>query len=171
VRPAQRGRNLIPPPCVSIDTRRRQGIDDIKPSHFEILATDVSNEALQTAISGRYDQISVTRGLADIYRDRYFNRDGRFWTLQEEIKNAVNFRHFNLKDSFVPLGRFDIVFCRYVTIYFYEEFKKLVLDKIASALTTGGVLFLGNSELFADHWDSFNPQEHKGGIYYRVKEC
>jgi len=91
--------------------------------------------------------------------------------MEEDIRNAVNFKPFNLKDSFQTLGKFDIVFCRYVTIYFYDELKRLVLNKIASALNSGGVLFLGSSELFPDHCDSYDSLEHKGGIYYRIKEC
>jgi len=149
----------------------RRGVDDIGLFDFEILATDISQAALQIARIGRYDNISAMRGLDDTYRNRYLKREGQVWVIDERLKKAVSFQQFNLCKSFLLLGQFDIIFCRYVTIYFFEEFKKEVLRKMASALNPKGVLFLGNSEIFSEPGEDFVVEEYKGGVYYRVRRC
>lgn len=146
----------------------RHGISDIKLSHFEILATDISQAALQMAEKGMYDNVSILRGLDDTYRSEYLKQEGFVWFLDERLKKAVQFRQFNLQNSFLSLGQFDIIFCRYVTIYFSKEFKQEVLKKAVSVLNHRGVLFLGNSEIFSDRMERFELVEHKGGIYYRL---
>ena len=147
----------------------RNKINDIKLAHFEILATDISQAALQVAKTGKYDSISVQRGMDDTYKLRYLKQLNRTWIIDEKIKNAVQFHQFNLLKSFLLLGNFDVILCRYVTIYFFEELKKEVLRKMASALNSGGVLFLGNSEIFSDYKENFLMEEYMGGVYYRVK--
>lgn len=146
----------------------RYNINDLQLSHFEILATDISRTALHLAETGKYDNIAITRGLTDPDRSSYLQQEGRAWILDERLKKAVQFRHFNLQNSFLSLGQFDIIFCRYVTIYFSEEFRQEVFRKIASVLNPRGVLFLGNSEMFLDYRENFELVEHKGGIFYRI---
>lgn len=150
---------------------KRHGIGDIRLSDFEILATDISPAVLEAARTGRYDNISVMRGLDDDYRSRYMRQEGRHWVVDEKITGAVNFKQLNLCNSFLLLGRFDVIFCRYVTIYFFEELKSQVLRKMASALNHRGVLFLGNSEIFADYRENFVSEEYKGSVYFRVARC
>lgn len=147
----------------------RYGGYDISPSFFEILATDISGTVLDIADMGKYDSISITRGLSSEYRDDYFDNKGRVWRLCESIKERVKFQRFNLQDSFTSLGKFDIVFCRYVMIYFSGGLQKEVLEKIASILNPGGILFLGSSEIFPDYRNHFELVQHKSGVYYRVK--
>jgi len=148
----------------------RNKINDIKLAHFEILATDISQAALQVAKTGKYDSISVQRGMDDTYKLRYLKQLDRTWIIDEKIKKAVQFHQFNLLKSFLLLGNFDVILCRYVTIYFFEELKKEVLGKMASALNSGGVLFLGNSEIFSDYKENFLMEEYMGGVYYRIKK-
>ena len=88
------------------------------PESFEILATDISHSVLETAKAGKYDDVSISRGLDLEYRSRYFSREGKTWVLDKGIRDRVEFKQFNLQNNFVALGRFDAVFCRYVTIYF-----------------------------------------------------
>lgn len=146
----------------------RQGLKDIDLSRFEILASDISQTALQVAASGKYDDISMSRGLSDYYKEKYFNQRGRSWVLTENIKKAVQFRQFNLRETFLPFHKFDIVFCRYVTIYFSEEFKREVFQKLVPVLSPGGFLFLGNSEILPEGMKEYETLKHKEGIYYRV---
>lgn len=147
----------------------RHEIKDVTLGQFEILATDISNSVLQMAKRGKYDSISMARGLDISYRDRYFKQDGRIWILEERIKNAVHFVQFNLQKSFSNFGKFDLVFCRYVAIYFSESFKKEIFKKIASSLVPRGVLILGNSEVFFDYKEDYEVEHYKNIVFYRVR--
>lgn len=127
---------------------RVRGISDVTLSRFEILATDISPTVLARAREGCYDEIAIQRGLDDSLRSRYFRREGAGYRLDERIRRAVTFRKFNLLDSFVPLGTFDVVFLRYVMIYFSEPMRQDVVRKLKTAVRPDGVLFLGASELY-----------------------
>ncbi len=147
----------------------RHRVSDVGLEQFEILATDISPTALQTAQAGRYDQLTISRGLDEHFLGRYFRQQGRYWTIKPELRSHVNFQQYNLRSSFKRLGRFDLIFCRYITIYFLEELGRELLQKMAEALTPGGILMLGNSEIYADHKASFHKVDYKGGVYYRKK--
>lgn len=147
----------------------KHGIKDVTLRHFEILATDISSSVLQMAKRGKYDSISMARGLELSYRDRYFKQEGRIWVLDEKIKNAVQFIQFNLQKSFSNFGKFDLVFCRYVAIYFSESFKKEVFKKIAFSLVSEGILILGNSEVFFEYKEDYEVAQYKNIVFYRVR--
>jgi len=149
----------------------QKGIKDISPTCFEILATDISKKALKIAQSGIYDNIAISRGLDEYYKRRYFSNGDKTWIISEDIRNSVVFRRLNLKNTFLGLGKFDIIFCRYVIIYFSQDLKAQVLDRLTRALNRpGGVLFLGNSEVYTEHKEYYTRMEHQGGVYYRIKE-
>ena len=145
------------------------GIKDISLDHFEIVATDISNTVLQMAKRGKYDSISMNRGLDASYRAQYFLQKERIWVLDDRIKQAVQFFHFNLQKSFIGFGKFDLIFCRYVAIYFSENFKKEVFKRIASSLTDRGILLLGNSEVFFEHKENYQAEHYKNAVFYRVR--
>lgn len=145
------------------------GITDVNLSAFEIMATDISQAVLQVAMAGRYDNISIMRGLEMGYRDRYFTNEGRVWILRDPIKKAVQFRQFNLQESFMKLGIFDVIFCRYVVIYFSETFKQELFGKIKSSLQRDGALFLGSSEVLSTYRQWFELEQYNNGIYYQVR--
>ena len=147
----------------------RKGLSGIPLSRFEIIATDISNTIVQMACRGRYDSISIMRGLGDEYRNLYFENSGKVWTISDRIKGAVNFRQFNLQDDFYPLGKFDVIFCRNVLIYFSEKLKREIAGKMTSVLEKGGILFIGSSELFAENNGRFAVEQYKDGFYYKVK--
>lgn len=145
------------------------GIYDVDSSKFEIVATDISGAVLDIAHNGKYDSISMTRGLDAYYKEKYFKNIGRAWMLDEKIKKRVEFKRFNLQEDYIPLGAFDIIFCRYVMIYFSNSLQKEVLEKIASVLTPQGVLFPGSSEIFPDYKKNFETIQFESGFYYRLK--
>jgi chemotaxis protein methyltransferase CheR len=146
------------------------GILDLNLSHFEILATDISRTVLQMAQAGRYDNISVLRGLDDTYKLKYFKNEGRIWVLNDKIRNAVRFQQFNLIKEFFPYYGSDIIFFRNVLIYFSDKLKKEMMGKIKASLRPGGALFIGSSELFTDHNLNFSKEQHNNGVYFRSKE-
>jgi chemotaxis protein methyltransferase CheR len=142
----------------------------IEPSHFEIMATDISPSALFLAKAGRYDENAMRRGLPEEMRNRYFHLDGPAWKVNDEVKNLVNFSKFNLQNAMEPLGHFDIVFCRYVTIYFAESFKKQIFSGIARLLAPSGHLVVSAVESLRGIADQFLPSTYAGGLYYQCDQ-
>lgn len=144
-------------------------IKDVSLNDFEIIGTDISAPILEIAKAGRYDPISIMRGLDPKLKDKYFENEGRVWIFKEEFKKHVKFRKFNLQDSFHSMGKFDVIFCRYVMIYFSQDFKREMTKKLAQSLKKNGVLFIGNSEIFPDYKNYFDVRQLDKGVYYQVK--
>jgi chemotaxis protein methyltransferase CheR len=89
--------------------------------------------------------------------------------VRPEIRKRIQFRELNLTKNFESLGRFDVIFCRNVLIYFSNELKKDIVDRMARALNPGGYLFLGSTESINQHTDRFQMQVTAGSIAYRLK--
>lgn len=143
---------------------------DLKKLRYEILASDISTSALRLAKMGRYESLAINRGLPPEYRDRYFKQDGRVWTIAPEVQQMVTLKKINLQDSFASLGRFDIILCRNVAIYFSDEFKRDLFGRFAKALHPGGIFFLGASESLASYSSAFDMKTGSAGVYYRVRD-
>jgi chemotaxis protein methyltransferase CheR len=124
-------------------------------------------------MAGRYDGLAMSRGLeADWrrFRDRYFQEDGRGTEISSEIKNRVKFKRFNLQDSFTQMGRFDVVLLRNVAIYFSEEFKRNIFERVADAMSPGGYLLLGSAETLIGLSDRFQNEAYGQARFYRLKD-
>lgn len=117
---------------------------------LDILATDLSTRAVETARNGRYSQFEVQRGLSTNLLLRHFHRDGASWRVNEHLRACIAFREFNLLSDYAALGGFDVIFCRNVLMYFEPDTKRAVLARLAGALNEGGYLFLGASETAAE---------------------
>lgn len=135
-----------------------------------ILGTDISTSALQTAQSGEYESLAIGRGLAKDRLDKYFKKiaDGRY-KINPDIAARVEFKNMNLMHSYNLLGKFDVVFCRNVLIYFSSDLKKDILNRIHSVLKPGGYLILGSSEALSNMHDKFTMIQCKPGIIYQSK--
>lgn len=112
-----------------------------------ILATDVSKKALAIGAAGIYDEERV-KDIPKTWLSMYFEKmpDGRY-IIRKEIKDRVLFRYFNLMEQFPFKRKFDIVFLRNVMIYFDDETKVKLLNKIYDAMEPGGYLFIGCTEI------------------------
>ena len=132
---------------------------------IDIVGTDISNDILSRAKSGTYSQFEVQRGLPVTLLVKYFVQVGDKWQLKPEIRNMVSYREFNLLTDLSQLGKFDVIFCRNVLIYFDQPTKALVLDKMAKLLPDDGVLFLGGAETVLGVTDKFRPMEGQRGVY------
>jgi chemotaxis protein methyltransferase CheR len=148
----------------------QHGIQDVSLRDFEITATDISYLALADAEAGCYDNISISRGLPDLNRMRYFKYEKEQWRIDQKIRNAVHFSWFNLQNRFSSLGKFDVIFCRYVLIYFSNSLKNSIHEEMARCLQQKGNLFLGSSELYPEYDNYFEMKNYRDGIYYEVKQ-
>lgn len=144
-------------------------INDIKLNQFEILATDISETAIEIAKAGRYDAISIMRGLEPSYKKQFFNKDGFVWELDQKIVKSVNFQKFNLQENFDNYNKFDIIFCRYVLIYFTNNLKENILYKLTKVIEDLGTLFLGSAEIYQNIEKHFKMENIGNGVYYRKK--
>ena len=131
----------------------------------EIVGTDISQEALTRARDGIYTQFEVQRGLPIQLLVKYFKQDGDKWQISPEIRAMVQYREFNLLGDLGTLGRFDVVFCRNVLIYFDQATKSSILNRISRVLTPDGLLYLGGAETVLGVSDRFEPLAGHRGIY------
>jgi chemotaxis protein methyltransferase CheR len=131
----------------------------------EILGTDISSEALGRAREGVYTQFEVQRGLPMHLLVKYFRKDGAQWRISDALRAMVTFRIWNLLADPRPLGKFDIVFCRNVLIYFDAPTKGRVLAAIAGLLAPDGFLYLGGAETVMGVTDRFVPARGEDGVY------
>lgn len=138
-------------------------------SRSQIVATDISQTMLRDAREGLFDKMTLDRGLSAARLSSYFEPQSSMWQLKNEIRDRVIFREFNLLGSYASLGKFDVIFCRNVLIYFSEETKRDILARIASALKPGGYLVLGGAESMANYSDCFEVVRLKNGLLYQLK--
>jgi chemotaxis protein methyltransferase CheR len=137
--------------------------------NIQIVATDISPSMLEQAEAGVYEELSMGRGLSDERRRVNFIRQGDNWVIKNDLRRRIGFRELNLTQGFEMLGRFDIVFCRNVLIYFSLELKRNILERIAAAMQPRGYLVLGGSESLAGYSDAFEMVRFREGILYRLK--
>jgi chemotaxis protein methyltransferase CheR len=151
----------------SIAMLLREQVSEGRPTN--ILGTDISEQILDIAREAKYVQFEVNRGLPAAFLVKYFTREGIDWRLKDEIRSMVKFRRFDLRQSMVGLGRFHIIFCRNVLIYFDQETKSKIMQQLLLALEPGGYLFLGGAESVLHLQDSFERLADKTTAIYRKK--
>jgi chemotaxis protein methyltransferase CheR len=131
----------------------------------EILATDISGDVLERAKAGLYSQFEVQRGLPIQNLVQFFTQSGDSWRIAADLRTMVQFRPINLLKDFSALGPFDVIFCRNVLIYFDQETKIGVLNRLARQLSEDGFLALGAAETVVGLTDAFKPMGDRRGIY------
>jgi chemotaxis protein methyltransferase CheR len=136
---------------------------------MQIMATDISPSMLEQAKLAQYDETVLGRGLTARRKQAYFTAVDEEWMVKDEIKRRVNFREQNLLANYNNLGKFDIIFCRNVLIYFSSERKSDILKRMAAILNPGGYLFLGASETTMAYSDKFDMIRSPAGVFFRLK--
>jgi chemotaxis protein methyltransferase CheR len=131
----------------------------------EIVATDLSGRAIERAEAGRYSQFEVQRGLPIRLLVRHFEKEGAQWQLSRDIRRRVRFRRANLARPFADLGRFDIVLCRNVLMYFDGAARADILSRIRTMMPTDGCLLLGAAETVLGLGVDFRPDWVNRGLY------
>ena len=134
-----------------------------------ILGTDLSEKIVEDARRAVYDGLSIVRGLSESRRARFFETVADGHKVIPEVQRRCRFQKLNLIDSYAALGKFDLVFCRNVLIYFSGETKRQVLDGIARQMNPGGYLFLGASETAGPYTKAFETVRTEYGSVLRLK--
>jgi chemotaxis methyl-accepting protein methylase len=133
---------------------------------IEILATDISREALQLAERGVYSG----RSLANVTPEQlqaHFKKNGSAWEVKPRIRKMISFAPMNLARS-VYVGRMDCIFCMNVLMYFSEQRRNELLQRFHDTLEPGGTFFLGHSESMKSAPVKFETAVH-GHCQYYVK--
>jgi chemotaxis protein methyltransferase CheR len=133
----------------------------------EIVATDISERVLEKARAGVYSQFEVQRGLPIQSLAKYFEKSGEMWRINDKMRSMVRFARHNLLEDCRHLGRFDVVFCRNVLIYFDPDQKKAALERIAANTQEDGYLLLGAAETVMGVTDAFQSTPTSRSLYQR----
>jgi chemotaxis protein methyltransferase CheR len=142
----------------------------ISSDGVQVWGTDISSNALQTARAGVYDDVALSRGMSPELRKRYFRQEGNQWRVSDDVKKRVNFQELNLKAGFASLGKFDIIFCRNVLIYFAPALKADIMYRMSQSLKPNGYLILGGSETISGYSEDFEILRWKSvGVIYQLK--
>jgi len=137
--------------------------------NIKLLGTDISDEAITQASYGQYSSFEVERGLTQEKLRKYFNPNGNTWKIKDEIRAMTSFKKINLMVPFPEVGKFDIIFCRNVAIYFNLEDRKEVFKKISQVLEPGGYLIIGSTESLSGICSDFEPKRYLRSVFYQLR--
>ncbi|HSC69518.1 MAG TPA: CheR family methyltransferase [Cellvibrio sp.] len=144
-------------------------LKDRCPCEWELLCSDVNRTVVEQAKVGIYPEMRV-KNIPPDYLRRFCRKgvgqqQGNV-RVTAELRDAVQFFTLNLHESFPDIGKFDLVFLRNVLIYFENDNKARILERIAEKLNPGGILFVGHSESLHGISTRFTPV--KPAIYRLV---
>lgn len=120
--------------------------DKFEGWNIEIVGTDIASHVVKKATAGEYNNFEIQRGLSMPVILKNFEQRDNLWYIKDHLKKGVKFQKFNLLQNPSHLGKFDIIFCRNVLIYFNPETKSAVLKNLQSCMSEDGILALGSSE-------------------------
>ncbi len=145
-------------------------IPNYRDFNISILGTDISDAMIAKASYGEYAKHEIERGLSRDRLEKYFTETEKGWKVRDELRAMVTFQRFDLHSSYAVLGKFDIVMCRNVAIYFTPEGRRDVFTRIANALQPDGTLIVGAAESLTELGPRFVPLHHCRAVYYRPNE-
>jgi chemotaxis protein methyltransferase CheR len=135
----------------------------------EVWASDLSERALARAQEGRYTQLEVNRGLKASLLVRFFEEDGEHWRVRAGLKERVRFGRLNLAAPWPPLPEMDVILIRNVLMYFGDETRVDVLERVHRLLRPDGYLFLGAAEGTIPAEESFSLARKGRVSYHRAR--
>jgi chemotaxis protein methyltransferase CheR len=149
----------------------KEMLPDMNKFDIKIVGTDISDAAVAAASYGVYSKFEIERGLSPDKLNKYFEPCGSGWKIKDELRVLATFKKFNLFDNLQMLGKFDLVFCRNVAIYFSIDDRRKLFDRIAQVLHPHGSLIIGSSEYLTGICDKFEPHRHIKTVYYKLKKA
>lgn len=139
---------------------------------IDILGTDVSAVALEQARGGLYSQFEVQRGLPVMQMIRWFEEEGgQQWRIKRQLRDAVRFQIHSLADAPPQPGKFDIILCRNVLLYFAAPVRRAVFSRLAEASRPDTMLMLGAGETVIGQTGEFMSDPDHRGLYIRKPEA
>lgn len=151
----------------SIAIALRETLGNLSNYQISILGTDISDDAIAKASYGQYNKFEIERGLPQQTLQRYFTLMGDVWKIRDDIRAMAVFKKFNLMKPFMGLGKFDVVFCRNVAIYFTMADKKAVFEKISTVLEPDGAMIIGSTESLTGVTNAFEAKRYMRSVFYQ----
>ena len=136
---------------------------------IKLLGTDISDAAVAQASYGSYNKFEVSRGLEPQKLKKYFHETEEKWRINDQIRIMVQFKKLNLMKPFSGIGKFDIILCRNVMIYFTQEDRKKIYTNLARVLEPDGYLMIGSTESLTNVTDIFQSQRYLNSTFYQFK--
>jgi len=138
--------------------------------NIKLFGTDISDAAISQASYGVYNKFEMARGL-DINRlNKYFDKQEDRYKIKDEIRVMAQFKRMNLMKPFAGIGKFDIVLCRNVMIYFTNEDRKKIYHNISKVLEPDGYLIIGSTESLVNDTDLFSSKKYLNSVFYQFKD-
>jgi chemotaxis protein methyltransferase CheR len=153
----------------SIAITLKELLGNTEPYGIQLMGTDISNEAVARASRALYNPTEISRGLSPELRDKYFRQTADGWQIHDELRAMAAFRRLNLMESFTGLGRFDVIFCRNVAIYFNDRDRLSLFQRLERALEPNGCLVIGAMESLSGICPQFESKRHLRAVYYQLK--
>jgi chemotaxis protein methyltransferase CheR len=143
----------------------------ITPDRYNIrlLGTDISDEAVAKASYGQYNKFEVSRGLDKKRLDRFFDKQGDYYRIKDQIRVMAQFKKLNLMKPLTGIGTHDIILCRNVMIYFNPAARQRIYGNIAKSLESDGYLLIGSTESLSNDTDLFVSKKYLRSIFYQFK--
>lgn len=138
--------------------------------NIKIKASDISDSAIVKAASGRYSNYDVSRGLDAVQLNQYFTREDACWKIKDELRSMVYFEKMNLLQPKLEYGKFDIIFCRNVAIYFSKPDRRRLFESLSLCLNNSGVLIIGATESLFDINEQLKREDYNGAVYYSLTQ-
>jgi len=153
----------------SIAIMLKELLGDTDRYGIRLFGTDISNDAVARASRGLFSPVEISRGLSEAQRAKYFAQGGGGWQIRDEIRGMASFQKLNLMADFSALGRFDVIFCRNVAIYFSDKDRITLFGRMERALEQGGCLVIGAMESLNGICPQFESKRHLRAVFYQVK--
>lgn len=138
---------------------------------IDILGTDISSGAVERAQTGIFSQFEIQRGLPITMMMRWFDQEGENWYARSDLKRRVQFRRHNVLEQPPMPGRFDLILCRNVLLYFPPAVRTAAFERLASAIEPDGVLMLGAGETVLGQTAKFASERELRGLYRPASEA
>ncbi len=137
--------------------------------NIKLFGTDISDAAIAQASYGLYNKFEVARGLDQRRLNRFFDKQGDRYKIKDEVRVMAQFKKMNLMKPFIGIGKFDIILCRNVMIYFTGEDRKKIYQNIAKVLEPDGYLIIGSTESLVNDTDLFESKKYLNSVFYQFK--
>jgi chemotaxis protein methyltransferase CheR len=136
---------------------------------IQVIGTDISTSMLEYCQRAKYDDAAMRRGISEDRVKRFFTKSGDEWEVKSEVRARVSFKSLNLQQNYSLLGKFDMIFCRNVLIYFSPEFKTDILTRMGDVMNLNAYLFLGSSETPTRYTPLYKMIRTPKGVIYQYK--
>jgi len=147
----------------------KEVLGDLSAYSIRLLATDISDSAIAHASRGLYQNGEIVRGMPADLLSRYFTVEGGGHKVRDDIRAFATFKRWNLFDDFSSFGRFDVVFCRNVAIYFTEEDKRNLFGRIERVMEKDGSLIVGSTESLLGSTLGLEAKRYLRAVFYQRK--